>query len=91
MFEEKTYFKFTLGKWMFIFKDNYEYTDRETGKAHFNKVFSIKKATESDTITYDDKRHHIRFSLGWGQVYLYLYLPIINKNTQLLQIITYNR
>lgn len=97
-FKEKEYFDFYIGKFHFVLKQNYEYTDKHTGKVHYNHVFKISSYNEDrgffdwlnfytgwkhlnfvyDTCSYEDNRHHLRCSLGWGQ--LYLYFPWTNKN-----------
>lgn len=43
MINEKEYFDFYIGKFRVVFKKNYLYTDRETGKEHYNKVYLTVK------------------------------------------------
>lgn len=48
MVNEKTYINFYIGKFHIELKDNYEYTDNKTGKAHFRKLFRISSYNTND-------------------------------------------
>ena len=94
---EKEYFNFSIGKFHFTLKQNYNYMDCKTGKVYMNKRFSIytyndidgfqswvdfytgwnKLCFVYDTCGYDDNRHSLNVSLGWGS--LWLYFPWRNK------------
>ena len=50
MIDEKEYFDFSIGKFHFTLRQNYEYTDRKTGKVHMNKRFRIYTYNDNDGI-----------------------------------------
>lgn len=97
MIDEKEYFDFSIGKFHFSLRQNYEYTDRKTGKVHMNKRFRIYTYNDNDgfqswvdfytgwnklcfvydTCGYEDNRHSLHVSIGWGS--LWLYFPWRNK------------
>lgn len=97
MIDEKEYFDFHIGKFRFRLKQNYQYTDRYTGKVHMNKRFTICTYNDNkgfvywlefytgwnkprfvyDTCGYEDNRHNLSLSLGWGS--LWLCFPWRNK------------
>ena len=47
MVKEKTFFDFFIGKFHFVLKNEYEYTDKN-GKEHFNKLFQISSWSNED-------------------------------------------
>jgi hypothetical protein len=49
MIEEKVYFDFYIGKYHFVLKNEYDYTDRNTGKIHFKKLFQISSYSQKDS------------------------------------------
>ena len=61
MAHEKTYFLLKIGKWRIELSQNYQYTDKLTGKVHMNKVFSIYRVDKNEGYQY-----WMSFYTGWN-------------------------
>lgn len=59
MVEEKDYFEFHLGKFVFRLRNMHDWTDRNTGKVHMRKRFSIY------TIDDYEYQYWLEFYSGW--------------------------
>ena len=63
MIDEKEYFDFSIGKFHFTLRQNYEYTDRKTGKVHMNKRFRIYTYNDNDEF-----QSWVDFYTGWNKL-----------------------